>query len=321
MKSASLKPPVHPQTCSPQLELVCTVHSFASLRAAIDNGADRVELVFRPDQSTNHTARTDFSVLKKGIEYAHARRRKVVLDLQSPMQPATWSGTRDLIAEAARSGIDAFAFSDPSVMLYCIGTCVHLPLHYAVPQDRLDVGQIRDLHKRFGINHVILPPVSSLALIKELRDLPQLDVAVQVYGKASAVIVPRKIGQRPQRNASSFPAEETGPVKLSEHPIDVDARPTQPDQCAAIESASNDSNYAAELAHDASTLALIPKLTKMGVRAIHIESGLHDAAKLARVTRVWHEAIEAYHSNAGHYDVKPAWLELLTRLSRTTHTR
>lgn len=313
MKSVFAKSTVHPEICLPQLELVCTAHSFASLRAAIDNGADCVQLALQPGPLRNHTARSDFSALKKSIEYAHARRRKVVLRLESPIKPPAWSCMRDLIAAAARSGIDALVFSDPSVMLYCMGTFMDLPLHYAVPQDQLRFGQIRDLHERFGINHVILPPVSSLALVKQLRSLPRLDVALQVYGKASAVIVPREPGQHPQRIPSSYPSTKADSVNLSGSTIEANAWATQPDQCATDENASNDSNYAADFLHDASTLALIPKLVQMGVRAVHIESAQNDAASLARITRVWHEAIGACRTNTGHYAVKPAWVELLSR--------
>lgn len=314
MKSVSVSPPVHPHTCLPHLDLVCTAHSFASMRAAIDNGADCVYLALRPGQAAHPTVRADLSALKKGVAYSHARRRKAVLDLRSPIHPATWPGIRDLIVDAAYSSIDALAFSDTAVMLYCMSTFPHLPLHYAVPQERLNLAQIGDLHTRFGISNVILPPVSSLALIRQLRTLPRLDVAVQVYGTASALIAPREVARGPRKDNSSFHTGQKHGGNLPGSGIETCTRSMHSEQCAIDERASNDCNYSAK-PHDASTLTLIPQLSEMGVRAIHITTNHHDAANVGRVTRVWHDAIDACYSSAGHYIIKPAWVELLNRCS------
>lgn len=320
MKNASAKPPVQPHPHFRPLELGCAAGSLASLRAAVDNGADSIYLAFRPYWTGDRTIFTDFSTLKKGISYAHARRRKVSLDVPSSIPPDAWRGLCHLIAEADSAGIDALSFSDPAVMLYCANNHPHLPLHYAVPQERLHPAAIRDLHVRFGVSRVILPPVCSLALIEQLRNT-HVEVEVQVYGKSSAIIGPRTLGEHTSSPVSALPAVQGNTNSFLEERLIPGAISGQANQCAIDETASNDFNYANAASHDSSTLALIPKLARLGVRAIHVDSSQHDTANIARVTRVWHEAVNACYVSPTQYAVKPGWVELLNRCSKHSHAR
>lgn len=316
MKIASAKYPLHPRSSFAPLELACTASNLASLRAAVDNGADNVHLAFRPDNTVNHTELSEFPNLKKGIDYLHARRLKAVVDVLLPVGPEGWRGVCGLISHAERSGIDAVCFSDPAIMLYCMSNHPNLPLYYAAPQDNLDCVAICDLHKRFGINRVILPPVCSLAMIEQLRGQPHLEVEVQVYGRSSEIIGPRYWGKRPAESPPSATGIPTIRLSNSEDRFAVEATSMLSGRCATKDAASNDSNYVIATSHNASALELIPQLVRLGVRAIHIEPIQHDAANLARVTRVWHEAVTACYTSPTQYTVKPRWLELLNKCSK-----
>lgn len=316
MKSASAKYPLHPRSSFAPLELACTASNLASLRAAVDNGADNIHLAFRPEHTANQTELTEFPNLKKGIHYLHARRRKAIFDVLSPVGSESWRGVCSLISHAERSGIDAVCFSDPAIMLYCMSNHPNLPLYYAASQDNLNCVAICDLHKRFGINRVILPPVCSLAMIEQLRGQTHLEVEVQVYGRSSEIIWPRNWEKRPAGRPPSATGIPTNALSNSEDRFAVDATSILSSRCATEDAASNDSNYVIATSHNASALELIPQLVRLGVRAIHIEPIQHDAANLARVTRVWHEAVTACYANPAQYTVKTSWVELLNRCAK-----
>lgn len=188
MKNASIKPSAFAHSFPLPLELVCAADSIASLRAAVDNGADCIRLKFEPSRTPGHVPLADVAALQRGIDYAHARKRKVALTISSPMRAESWEQTRELIGAAERAGIDALAFSDPATMLYCIGTHPNLPLQYAPTQEDLNCALIRGFHQRFGIGRIVLPPVSSLPLIKQVLHYAPIEVEVRVYGGSSAVV-------------------------------------------------------------------------------------------------------------------------------------
>lgn len=315
MKNASAKPPVHPQLRLAHLELGCAAGSVASLRAAVDNGANNIYLTMRPCWTNKQTNFADLSVLKKGISYAHARRRKVVFAVRFRPHEDSWRGIGHLIAQAVSSGIDALAFSNPEVMFYCAINHPCLPLYYAAPQDRLNPAIIRDFRNRFGIGRVILPPVCSLALIEQLQGA-HLEVEVRIYGGSTSIIGPTARGEHKPRYHSPLPAITKSTFSAPEEHLPPRATAPQSDQCAIEETASNDFIFGTAASCDAGSLALIPKLARLGVHAIHVDSSLHDAADLARVTRVWHEAVNACYADSDQYAVKPGWIDILNRCSK-----
>ncbi|MFZ1909740.1 MAG: U32 family peptidase, partial [Burkholderiales bacterium] len=63
------------------MELVCPAGSLPALKAAIDNGADWVYLGLRDNTNARNFAGLNFDgeALAQGLAYAHARKRRVVL--------------------------------------------------------------------------------------------------------------------------------------------------------------------------------------------------------------------------------------------------
>ena len=76
----------------PRMELVCPAGSLPALKAAVDNGADWVYLGLRDNTNARNFAGLNFDreALAQGLAYAHARKRRVVLTVNTYPQPATW---------------------------------------------------------------------------------------------------------------------------------------------------------------------------------------------------------------------------------------
>jgi putative protease len=73
--------------------------------------------------------------------------------------------------------------------------------------------------------------------------------------------------------------------------------------------------YAIEEPTSLNTLALLPQLMKMGVRAIKIEGRQRSPAYVAQVTKVWREAIDNCRDNPHRYSAKPAWMNDLDKVA------
>src|SRR5699024_6976472 len=92
-----------------QLELVCPAGNLPSLKPAVDNGADCVDLGFRDATDARNFAGLNFDAkaIAQGIEYAHERGRKVLLALNTYPQAASWKTWQAAVDQAVDYGIDA----------------------------------------------------------------------------------------------------------------------------------------------------------------------------------------------------------------------
>ena len=76
--------------------------------------------------------------------------------------------------------------------------------------------------------------------------------------------------------------------------------------------------YAIEEPASLNTLALLPQLIAMGVKAVKIEGRQRSPAYVAQVTRVWREAIDsvdACREGQQRYTVKPGWMAAMDKLA------
>jgi putative protease len=110
----SHRPGVVPRHDLSSFELVCPAGSLPALKAAVDEGADAVYLGFRDATNARNFAGLNFdtAAIDEGIRYAHDRKRKVLLALNTYPQPDGWQLWRDAVDRAAGAGVDAVIMAD-----------------------------------------------------------------------------------------------------------------------------------------------------------------------------------------------------------------
>src|SRR5512138_3761788 len=101
-------------------ELVCPAGSLRALQIAVDAGADAVYMGLRDATNARNFAGLNFDrkATQEAIAYAHARRRKVFMALNTfadARDPAPWMRAVDAAAEL---GVDALILADMAVMAY-----------------------------------------------------------------------------------------------------------------------------------------------------------------------------------------------------------
>lgn len=285
------------------LELVCATNNFSSLKAAVDNGADCVQLEYQALVRQHFLAgHHRFSSVAKSIRYAHQNRCKVVLSLDMPDAQTVWERLRDMIDVVAKAGIDAVLVSDLALMLYIAGQHPQVHLHYAGLEPELHA--IRLLQKQLGVSRIVLPSVISLAQARTLVLLTSMEFELIGFGAQNTIVQ--------MRRASS-----------TELPLRNKATSDWAERCAIVENASNDSIYRPERAPNVHSLELLPQLVAAGIRAIRIDLQGYEAVGVAHITRIWREAIDCSVRDPDHYSVKPEWVSTLrssTSPSRRPHT-
>ena len=102
------------------IELVCPAGSLPALKTAIDHGADCVYLGFKDATNARNFSGLNFdpAQMREGIAYAHARKRKVLLALNTYPQTGNWPSWTQAIDRAAEFGVVALILADPGLMAY-----------------------------------------------------------------------------------------------------------------------------------------------------------------------------------------------------------
>jgi putative protease len=321
-------------TTSP-LELVCPAGSLPALKAAVDHGADCVYLGFRDATNARNFAGLNFdeAAINTGIRYAHDRGRKVFVALNTYPQAASPEVWRSAVDRAAQSGVDAVILADPGLMLYAVKHYPDLRLHLSVQGSATNYEALNFYYQHFGIARAVLPRVLSLTQVEQV--LEQTSVEIEVFGFGSLCVMVEGrcalssyvTGEAPNTNGVCSPPKA---VRWQETPQGRESRLNgvlidrysagenagYPTLCKGRFDVGDEKNYyAIEEPTSLNTLALLPQLMKMGVRAIKIEGRQRSPAYVAQVTKVWREAIDNCRDNPHRYSAKPAWMNDLDKVA------
>lgn len=321
-------------TSSPQMELVCPAGSLPALKAAIDNGADCVYLGFRDATNARNFAGLNFGddAISEGIRYAHARKRKVFLALNTYPQPDGWALWRTAIDRAADAGIDAVILADPGLMQYAAKTHPELRLHLSVQGSATNYEAINFYHEHFGVARAVLPRVLSMVQVEQLMGKTPVEIEVFGFGSLCVMVEGRcalssyVTGESPNTHGVCSPAKS---VRWQQTAKGLESRLNgvlidryadgenagYPTLCKGRFDVGDENYYAIEEPTSLNTLELLPQLMKMGVSAIKIEGRQRSPAYVAQVTRVWREAIDNCASSQQRYSVKSSWMKELDKVA------
>ena len=316
------------------LELVCPAGSLPALKAAVDNGADTVYLGFRDATNARNFAGLNFDekAIAEGVRYAHQYGRKVLLALNTYPQPHNWAVWRSAIDRAAAAGIDAMIVADPGLMAYAAQHQPQLRLHLSVQGSATNYEAINFYHEHFGIARAVLPRVLSMAQVEQLISKTEVEIEVFGFGSLCVMVEGRcalssyATGEAPNTHGVCSPAKA---VRWLETPNGLESRlngvlidryapgenASYPTLCKGRFEVNDEEYYAIEEPASLNTLALLPQLIAMGVRAVKIEGRQRSPAYVAQVTRVWREAIDACREGNPRYAVKPGWMASMDKLA------
>jgi putative protease len=291
------------------IELVCPVDTLAQLRAAVDNGADCVQLRFSlRNNTTGSDTKADLTAMADGIRYAHGRRCKVAVRLDWAPQTASWSLVRSLIDQVAERKVDAIELSSHELMLYAAAHHPQLQLHYAA-SNAIDAGTLLILKRHFNVTRVALPRLLSMAdLISVSRDTP-VDLELHGFSHFTSIVSAGKLQDAALKKKSAAD-------NVIQHGENAEA-----DQCGTEENAANDNCFSNQAPADIKVLRLLPDLSTLGVRAIRVEAGGLRPAQTAHIIQIWREAIDECMTNSDHYIVKPSWVAELNNAYRRQRSR
>ncbi len=316
-KASSRKPP-EPAPRRP--ELVCPAGTPASLRAAVDAGADAVYCGFQNATNARNFPGLNFTSeeLESALSYAHARGAKVLLALNT-FPPA---GKTDLwkkaVDEAATIGVDAVILADVGVAEYAKNRHPDLRLHLSVQASASCVESVKFYREEFGIRRVVLPRILTIPEIRDLRQETGCEIECFIFGNHGLMAEGRcsltnyATGLSTNMDGVCSPAqfvtyEEDGAknltTKLNGFTIDCfscSQNPGYPTLCKGryLTPHKQEGYYAFEEPISLNLAELLPELIAAGVDAFKIEGRQRSKAYVQKVVSSWREAVDSVLAGA-----------------------
>jgi putative protease len=319
------------------MELLCPAGSLPALKAAIDHGADWVYLGLRDGTNARNFPGLNFdeAALAEGLDYAHARGRKVLMAVNTYPQAENWAHWTAAVDRAARLGADAIIVADAGLLRYAREAHPRLELHLSVQGSATSYEAIEFFRERYGVKRAVLPRVLSLAQVAQVAKRTSAEIEVFGFGGLCVMVEGRcalsayACGEAPNLSGACSPAHA---VRWRETPAGLESRlngvlidryareerAAYPTVCKGRYAAGNDTYYAFEEPASLNTLGLLPELARIGVRAVKIEGRQRSPAYVAQVTKVWREAIDAL--KADRFAPRAAWQAALARHAEGSQT-
>ncbi|HEX2009371.1 MAG TPA: peptidase U32 family protein [Roseateles sp.] len=315
-------------------ELVCPAGSLRALKLAVDAGADAVYLGLRNATNARNFAGLNFDdqQLREGVAYAHQRGRQVLMALNTYARAddvGTWHRAVDAAVEL---GADALIVGDIAVLAYACRHHPQLRLHLSVQASASSHEAIAFYRRHYSIQRAVLPRVLTLSQVGQVLRHTEVDIEVFGFGSLCVMVEGRcalssyVTGQSPNNAGVCSPPSH---VRWQDAADGVEARlggllidrygPEEPrgypTLCKGRFEVMGRRDYAIEEPTSLNTLAVLPELMRIGVRAIKIEGRQRSPAYVEQVTRVWRQAIDAAAAAPDRYRVEPAWTAALGHLA------
>lgn len=165
-------------------ELVCPAGTPASLRTAVDAGADAVYCGLQNATNARNFPGLNFSPgeLQKSVDYAHARGAKVLLAVNTFPPAGKFQLWKDALEVAAAAAVDAVIVADMGVAAYAARNFPQLRLHLSVQAGASSPEAIRFHCEEFGIKRVVLPRILTVSEIAAIHRQIPCEIEAFVFG-------------------------------------------------------------------------------------------------------------------------------------------
>lgn len=301
-------------TAPQRTELVCPAGTPASLRTAVDAGADAVYCGLQNATNARNFPGLNFSPaeLQKSVAYAHARGAKVLLAVNTFPPAGQFQLWKDAIDVAIASAVDAIIVADMGVAAYASRNFPQLRLHLSVQAGASSPEAIRFHCEEFGIRRVVLPRILTVAEIADIHRQIPCEIEAFVFGNIGMMAEGRcsltnyATGISTNMDGVCSPAADVRFGEEADGALTSRLGPFVIDRYACGESggyptickgryacpAQAEPYYAFEEPRSLNLSALLPELMRAGVTALKIEGRQRSRAYVKEVVSAFRRAVD-----------------------------
>lgn len=296
-------------------ELVCPAGTPASLRTAVDAGADAVYCGLQNATNARNFPGLNFSPeeLRKSVDYARGRGAKVLLAVNTFPPAGQFSLWKDAVAIGASVGVDAIIVADMGVAAYAAREYPNLRLHLSVQAGASSPEAIRFHCEEFGVRRVVLPRILTVNEIADIHRQIPCEIEAFVFGNIGMMAEGRcsltnyVTGVSTNMDGVCSPAadvrfeqEADGTLSSRLGPFVIDRYGSAesggyPTICKGRYSCSAQPSpyYAFEEPRSLNLSGLLPELMRAGVTALKIEGRQRSRAYVKSVVGAFRQAVDA----------------------------
>lgn len=296
-------------------ELVCPAGTPASLRMAVDAGADAVYCGFQNATNARNFPGLNFTFeeLRAAVPYAHQRGTKVLLALNTFPPAGKFDLWKKAVDDAVTLGVNAIIVADIGIANYAKTHHPDLRLHLSVQAGAPSIEAIKYYCEEFGVKRVVLPRILTIPEIKSLKKEVPCEIECFIFGNHGLMAEGRcsltnyATGLSTNMDGVCSPAHHVAyeedknrnlSTKLNGFTIDCFSctqKPGYPTICKGRYLAAHrpDPYYAFEEPISLNLADLLPELIKAGVDAFKIEGRQRSKAYIKSVVGSWRQAIDS----------------------------
>lgn len=304
-----------------KIEIICPAGTLASLKTAVDEGADAVYLGFNDATNARNFPGLNFSRedLKLAINYARAKNCKILVAINTfakANEEAIWHNAID---DAINYGADAIILADIGLINYARKKFPNARLHLSVQASASNPASINFYASEFDIKRVVLPRVLTLEEIRTINKSINIETEIFAFGGMCPMAEGRcylssyVTGQSPNINGVCSPASfvkykdenselisQLGEFTINKFSKNEDAG--YPTLCKGRFKIKDEIGYTFEDPISLNVLDNIKQVIESGVRALKIEGRQRGKAYIKEVVHTFRAAIDQYYhaSNASN---------------------
>ena len=305
-----------------RMELVCPAGTPATLRAAVQAGADAVYCGFRDETNARNFPGLNFSTeeLAEGVKFAHAHGSKVLVAINTFARVGNVDQWRKAADIAARCGADAIIAADIAILDHVARNHKQIRLHLSVQAAAATPEAIGFYADTFGVRRVVLPRVLSIQEIAALNRAIRVETETFVFGGLCVMTEGRcylssyATGKSPNLNGVCSPPEMVsydedadGTVaRLSGFTIDryaPGAPVGYPTLCKGRFKAGDKTSYLFEDPVSLNAGSMIAGLKAAGVTALKIEGRQRGKGYVTEVVRAFRKAVDAVEQGSDAIEI------------------
>lgn len=294
------------------MELVCPAGTPATLRAAVQAGADAVYCGFRDETNARNFPGLNFSAreMAEGIQFAHDHGSKVLVAINTFARAEDTGPWQRAADTAVANGADAIIAADIAVLDHMARNHPRTRLHLSVQAAAATPEAIGFYAESFGIRRVVLPRVLSVQEIAALNRAIAVETEAFVFGGLCVMMEGRchlssyATGKSPNLNGVCSPPEAVSYVegdagttaRLSGFAIDhfrPDEPAGYPTLCKGRFKAGGKTGYLFEDPVSLNAGSMIVALREAGVTALKIEGRQRGKGYVSEVVRAFRTAVDA----------------------------
>ncbi|MBN1869699.1 MAG: U32 family peptidase [Candidatus Omnitrophica bacterium] len=266
-------------------ELVCPAGDWASLIAAVENGADSIYFGVKGVNMRQMAGNFEISEMKKVVSCLHGHGKKGYLTVNTIVMNNELEKMRQILVEAKREKIDAVILWDLAVL--SMAKELKLPIHISTQASVSNIKAL-EFYAGLGAERVVLARECTLEQIKEIKDqihnknIP-CSIEVFIHGAMCLSVSGRCFMAYYTHGRSANRGDCTQPCRREYKIVSVDG-----DEDFIV-----GRDYVMS-PKDLCSIDFIDQLIHAGIDAFKVEGRMRSAEYARVVTHVYRQAIDAH---------------------------